>query len=338
MLVKKITKEPILSICIPTYNRPQTFRRMLENLLPQLNSSMEIIIRDDSTNLKTKNIFKELIKGHSVKFSYYKGKKIGLDAANLFLLEKSNGEFLWWLSDDDILIEGGIKKVISLIKNHKNLNFIWANFGYENLNTLAINRSDGFFCDRNDVLNTLGTSIGLLSTYILRRSVAIKGISYGKRHVHGFSFASTSIVFWVLTQPGKSYFLRGPYVLCIPTTINEIKALNKDVIVNNGFWVYGVYFHDALYELRKSFDKKAVRKMLDQNFSSLWRGMIVAWVGGWENPKGKRFKMIQYYWSFYECWIAITLMCLPKLLVKKLYHLYKIFYKNRNFNFSKKRL
>ena len=69
----------------------------------------------------------------------------------------------------------------------------------------------------------------------------------------------------MLTQPGKSYFLRGPYILCIPTTVKEFKALNKDVITHNYFWAYGVYFHDALYDLRNSFDRKSIRKMLDQN-------------------------------------------------------------------------
>ena len=36
-----------LSLCIPTYNRPQEFKRMLSKVLPQVTDDVEIVIRDD---------------------------------------------------------------------------------------------------------------------------------------------------------------------------------------------------------------------------------------------------------------------------------------------------
>ena len=61
-------------------------------------------------------------------------------------------------------------------------------------------------------------------------------------------------------------------------------------------------------------------------------------VRGWENPRGKRLKMIKYYWYFYECWIAIILMIMPKVFSKFLYSFYIRFIKNtqkkRTFKFK----
>ena len=54
----KITNNdsPVLSVCIPTYNRPEKLKENLEILLPQLDNSIELVIRDDSSNLKTKSV------------------------------------------------------------------------------------------------------------------------------------------------------------------------------------------------------------------------------------------------------------------------------------------
>ena len=331
---KRNKKEPILSICIPTYNRPNSFKKMIEMLMPQLDEDIEIVVRDDSSDSKTEKIFKKATENSKSKKQYFKGEKIGLDAANLFLLKKSRGSFIWWLSDDDLLLDNGIKTVLKLIKKHKNLNFIWANFAYNEISHLAVDREDGFFSDRNEVLISLGTSIGLLSTYILRREVAMSGIDYASKHVYGFSFASTSVVFWVLTLPGKSYFMRGPFILCKPTTVEEFKEMNKEKIINQVFEIYGVRFYNVVWGLRHHFDKKAIRIILRENFSSLWRGMLIAWVGGWENPVGKRWKMLKIYWSYPECWIAIILFLLPKSLNKIFYKIYKFFFFERKFLFS----
>ena len=46
-----------LSLCIPTYNRPEEFKRMLSGVLPQLNNQVEVVVRDDSQTPETKNIF-----------------------------------------------------------------------------------------------------------------------------------------------------------------------------------------------------------------------------------------------------------------------------------------
>ena len=323
MQSKKIMNKYILSICIPTYNRPQKLSEALNSVMPQLDARMEIVIRDDSSNEETKKVVQKFKKKYSIRIQYFKGKKIGLDAANLFLLKKSKGTFFWCLSDDDLLIDGGINKAINIIQNFSTVNFIWANFGFNDLKTLAIDREDGLFRDRNEVISLLGPNIGLLSTYILRREIAITGLDYGEKNVHGFSFASTAVVFWVLSKPGDSYFLRGPYILCKPTSIEEFKTIKEDKIMREYFLIYGVYFHDALYGLRASFDKKAVKIMLRSNFNYLWKGLIVAWIGGWQDLKGKRFLMIKYYWYFYECWIAIIIMMLPRIVNSFFYKIYK---------------
>lgn len=334
MIAFESTKRPILSICIPTYNRPRELERLLKCLAPQLDGRMEIIVRDDSTNQESAEIFEALTKQKQYSTQYYTGEKIGVDAANLFLLEKAKGTFIWWFSDDDILLEGGIQAVVEIIQSNPGINFIWANFAYQEISNLVVDRPEGFFKNGSDVIRSLGVNIGLMSTYIVRTDIAIRGLPYARNHVHGFSFAATAVVIWVLTQPGKLFFLRGPYILCNPTTVEEFKraAIKEDgSLVNPAFEIYGIYFYRMIVGLANQFEDDAVRRMLALNFGALWRGMIVAWVDGWDTPQGMRMRMLKLYWSYPECWIALPLFCMPRWLVRTFYLIYKIFFTERKF-------
>jgi len=327
-----------LSICIPTYNRPRAFKRLLSHLLLQIDNRVEIIVRDDSSNDDSKKIFYSLFNDTKISHKYFHGPKIGVDAANLFLLENASGDYIWWFGDDDELLVGGVKTVLGLINKYNDLNFIWANFAFGDKNNLAVDRVDGFFESGDDILKSIGTNIGLLSTQIIKRKVALKGVQRAQKHIHGFAFASTAIVLYTASEPGRSYFLRGPFIFCNPTTIDEIKTITtKDGGINNdGFITYGIYFLELLEDFRDRFSAEAIRKILTVNFSSLWRGMLVGWVGGWDTPKGKRMSLLKYYWSYPEFWMALPIMLLPRWLVTILYKTYKIFFSHRKFIFFNK--
>ena len=325
-----------LSICIPTYNRPKAFNNLLSYLLPQINNRVEIVVRDDSTNDNSKKIFHSLVNDTKISYKYFHGSKIGLDASNLFLLENASGDYVWWFGDDDKLLDGGIKAVLNLIDNN-DLNFIWANYAVGDKANLAVDKNSGFFRSPDDCLESIGISMGLFSTAIVKRKVASRGLIHAQKHIHGFSWAALAIVLYTASEPGRSYFLRGPFIMNTPTGVDEIKSITvKDGnIKNDGFITYGVYFPKLLKDFKDRFSSKSIRKILIVNFSSVWRGMLVGWVGGWDTPKGKRIKMFKYYWSYPEFWIALPIMLIPRSIVILLYKIYKIFYSHRKFIFLK---
>lgn len=328
-----------LSLCIPTYNRPEEFRRMFSKVVTQLTEDVEIVIRDDSNTSETKNIFDELVYNKNINKQYHVGEKIGLDSASLFLFEHAKGEFVWLFSDDDELLDGGIEEVLAIINANSDLSAIWANFESDLPSGMAVkNKESGFFQSGSEVLEVTGTGIGLISTQIFRRKLGLLGFDIAKKHLVGFSFASTAVYLSVLAGPGKFYFLNGPYILCHPTTPEEIISITNRTgeIINNGFNVYGVEFHNIVREFDGKFDPKSVRKLLSVNFGCLWRGMVLGYAGGWDTPRNKRIQMLKIYWSFWECWIALSLLSMPRFLINFLYRIYKIFYTRREFDFGRK--
>ena len=330
-------KKILLSFCIPTYNRPIQFGRLIKQLAPQITDEIEIVIRDDSPNELTKEIVERELKDCDAPVRYFKGEKIGLDIANLFLLEKAEGKWMWWFSDDDELMPGAIEHTLNVFKKHPDIDFMWVNFAYGNDRKLAIHLpEERFFKDRNEVFELLGPNIGLLSTLIIKRKKGLPFLGLGRKHSTGFAFAALIPVFGSLSGDGRFYFLRGPYIFNNPTTIEEIKNITtkKGSIENPAFDVFGVNFYETVMLFRDSFSKKAVKKLLATNFAALWRGMLVGWIGGWDTPKGKRWRMFKLFWSYPECWIALPIMLMPLWVNRGLYRVYKIFFSHRKFVFG----
>ncbi len=330
---------PILSICIPTYNRPESFMRMLTELVLQIQGCgdhrFQIIVRDDSQNQETEKCFLSIMDQNKIPYKYFHGPKMGIDAANIFLIENVDGKFLWLFSDDDQFMPGAVRAVSKLLED-ENLNYIWTNFLIYGVNTTALEATNHYFKDRDDAFKTIGPNFGLTSTHIIRSSLAKESLVIAREFIWGFSFAGVIPALYALSKPGSSYILGEPCILNYPTTIAEIKGNTmKDGVYleNQGFYIHGILFYKTVMRFKKSFSRAAMRSVLGKNFSSLWRGMLVGWIGGWDSPRGKRWPMLKYYWSYPECWVALPLLCLPRLMNASLYRFYKMFFSNRRLKF-----
>ena len=83
-----------LSILILTHNRPKLFTRCLESVLAQITPGVEVLVNNDSCDI-------EEIKHSQVKYFYYTSGS--LCEKYKFLLEIAQGEYVYYLEDDDYL-------------------------------------------------------------------------------------------------------------------------------------------------------------------------------------------------------------------------------------------
>ena len=94
---------PLVSVGIPTYNRPEGLRRTLEYITGQTYKNLEIIVSDNcSPGLETEAVVKEFITKDSRIQYYRQDENIGSSSNFKFVLEKAAGEFFMWAADDDI--------------------------------------------------------------------------------------------------------------------------------------------------------------------------------------------------------------------------------------------
>ncbi|HAF00054.1 MAG TPA: hypothetical protein DCO68_05545 [Methylophilaceae bacterium] len=98
----KIKKNPLISVGIPTYSRPNSLRRVLLEITRQTYTNLEIIVSDNaSPNADTEDVVREIMRNdHRVK--YFKQLKNNGPVFNFqFVLEQASGEYFMWAADDD---------------------------------------------------------------------------------------------------------------------------------------------------------------------------------------------------------------------------------------------
>ncbi len=108
--------KPFLSICIPTFNRPEYLRNCLLSLVKGVSAAtlekIEIVIADNSDNDETRAMvdgFRETFP----RISYIKNETNIGGPHNLFkALSLGEGRYLWLMGDDDLVVAGKLDLII----------------------------------------------------------------------------------------------------------------------------------------------------------------------------------------------------------------------------------
>ena len=106
MEVKITTHQPLLSICIPTFNRNEYIEELLNNVISQVTcykDEVEVLVSDNHSYMSCENIVKNISERFqiSIKF-YYQEENIGGESNFAFLINESKGKYLHILGDDDL--------------------------------------------------------------------------------------------------------------------------------------------------------------------------------------------------------------------------------------------
>lgn len=127
---------PLLSICIPTYNRDVFLKRLCESIFSQADKEvfdrLEVCISDNASPDNTRRVVGELSVKYPQNITYkINGKNHGA-VYNLFqVLKIAKGEYLLCIGDDDIFIDGAVSyltKLIEKIKNDEGIRLILTKF------------------------------------------------------------------------------------------------------------------------------------------------------------------------------------------------------------------
>lgn len=122
---------PLLSICIPTWNRCTLLEQILHNIeneIIELEHLVEIVVSD---NASTDNTF-EVVKKSPINVIYgCQAKTVGF-AKNLVhaTTALARGKFVWVVGDDDLFLPGGIKRVVNSLQTAGDLDYHYTNFGW----------------------------------------------------------------------------------------------------------------------------------------------------------------------------------------------------------------
>ena len=112
--------KPLVSIIIPVFNGDKYLFDSLSSVIHQSYDNIEIIIIDDGSykNNQYRPILKKF-KNQNIRF-LKRRKNAGVSKVMNLAIKKSKGEYVNWLSHDDIIHPLKIEKQINLIRQYPN--------------------------------------------------------------------------------------------------------------------------------------------------------------------------------------------------------------------------
>lgn len=118
-----------LSICIPTYNRPNQLPNCLNSIYlakKNCNLEFEVCVSDNGSDYNAKKIINKYKKKLNIKLNINK-KNLGYQPNLLKTIYISKGEYVWAIGDDDLLMPNSLKKIEELLKKYKDVDFFYLN-------------------------------------------------------------------------------------------------------------------------------------------------------------------------------------------------------------------
>lgn len=121
----------LLTVVIPTYNRAETLRTTLSFVIPQVlehKDEVHIYISDNASTDNTKDVVKEIMSEHPGIITYFCQEK-NLTASPNFndAVHRVNTEYVYLLSDDDIIVPECVSFILKCIKENKEVDYFYLN-------------------------------------------------------------------------------------------------------------------------------------------------------------------------------------------------------------------
>ncbi|MDX8551884.1 glycosyltransferase family 2 protein [Methanospirillum sp. J.3.6.1-F.2.7.3] len=116
------TNKPLVSVGIPTFNRPQQLKRTIECIIGQTYKKIEIIISDNCSpdHEVTEIVNNYLILDSRIRFIKQPENK-GASFNASFVLKESSGEYFMWAADDDEWYPDYIEKCMEILLSDRSI-------------------------------------------------------------------------------------------------------------------------------------------------------------------------------------------------------------------------
>ncbi len=166
---------PKLSIVIPTYNRAEYLKKCLNSVLANDYQNLEILVCDNASEDNTLKIINSF---NDTRLKYLRNEKnIGPERNVLKLLQNASGEYIFFLTDDDLLNENAILETIKIINRYPYVGIILSALNILDdktgklLKDYTFYNSDNLFQPGKDALLAMFNAGHVLSRITIRREI-----------------------------------------------------------------------------------------------------------------------------------------------------------------------
>jgi GT2 family glycosyltransferase len=122
-----VSDAPRVSICIPAYARPTELREALESVVAQDFPDFEVVVGDDSGQLEP---VARAVGDPRIRY-FRNPERLGMAGNWNSVLDRSRGELIGLLMDDDQLLPGFVRKVVERFDRDPSLGVVFTNHFFD---------------------------------------------------------------------------------------------------------------------------------------------------------------------------------------------------------------
>lgn len=118
-----------VSICIPTYNRAMHLGNCLQSIISnkfRSDTDFQVCVSDNCSTDETEDVVRRAQKNIVIKYQK-NSKNLGIPRNFLNVVEMADGEFVWLIGDDDLLLPCALEEICALITKHHDIDFFYIN-------------------------------------------------------------------------------------------------------------------------------------------------------------------------------------------------------------------
>ena len=171
-------KRPLLTIAIPTYNRAGCLRELLTILIDQLKDErrVEMIISDNASPDETPAVVQDFVdRGLQVRY-IRNTQNIGPDPNFLQCFEQARGKYVWLFSDDDLIVPGGVAKILHYCESAEYDIISLKGYGFEEAHTpvrAAARHDVTYVSDPTKLAKQVHAMFGLISGNVINKDTVL---------------------------------------------------------------------------------------------------------------------------------------------------------------------
>lgn len=126
MLAQIQPPPPVLSICIPTYNRAPQLEQCLESIFSQIGSSplFEVIVSDNASTDSSWEVANHYAKRYPNLRLFRNAENIGADPNIYKAMNLGRGKFIKLQGDDDFFVPGTLQPLLDVVQSHSHCGVI----------------------------------------------------------------------------------------------------------------------------------------------------------------------------------------------------------------------
>ncbi|MFA7662314.1 MAG: glycosyltransferase family A protein [Patescibacteria group bacterium] len=115
-----------VSFIIPTYNNQKTIEKCLKSIFEQSFNDYEIIVVNDGSTDKTR----EILKKYRAKLKIIDQPNQGAPAARNRGFKVSTGEYIFFCDADILLVKNALEKMVSALDNYPQASYVYSSFHF----------------------------------------------------------------------------------------------------------------------------------------------------------------------------------------------------------------